>query len=179
MDDERTKGTRTPLPVQAVIRVLDRRFGAGAGLLHVGVFRQVKRYLGTPAVKAAVDARVEQVVGPDTRILIGHSLGSVVAYEYVRRHPDHTLDLLITLGSPLGLRMVRDRLVVTDLAVPAWDDVRDPRDPVACAGGLGTRWPQTTDRMVDNGSDAHAAERYLSAEETGTALLAVLPDLDR
>ena len=50
---------------------------------------------------------------------------------------------------------------------------------VACAGGLGTWWPQTRDRPVDNGSDAHNAERYLSTAQTGAALVAVLPDLGR
>lgn len=58
-----TKGyTRVPLPVQAVMRALDRRFGAAAGVLFLGELRQVRRYLGDPALKAAAGARVAAAV---------------------------------------------------------------------------------------------------------------------
>jgi hypothetical protein len=134
---EVTKGyTRVPRAVQVLLRAVDRRFGAAAGILYIGVLRQVRRYLVDPVVKATIDARVADRVGDGCRVLIGHSLGSVVAYEYLRQHPGHRVELLLTLGSPLGLRMVRSRLSVGALDVAAWVNVRDLRDPVACAGAL-------------------------------------------
>jgi alpha-beta hydrolase superfamily lysophospholipase len=172
--------TRTPRPVLVLLRAVDRRFGASAGVLYLGVLRQVRRYLADPTIKAAVDGRVEQAVGPACRVLIGHSLGSVVAYEYLRSHPGHGVDLLLTLGSPLGLRIVRDRLAVGPLPVPGWVNVRDVRDPVACAGPLHRWWPQIGrqgDVVVDNGGDAHAVERYLDRKATGAVLLRALPHL--
>lgn len=173
--------TRSPRSVQVLLRAVDRRFGAAAGLLHLGVMRQVRRYLTDPELKARVDARVEEAVGTQCRVLIGHSLGSVVAYEYLRRREDHGVELLVTLGSPLGLRMVRDRLPAVE-ALPniSWVNVRDLRDPVACAGRLASWWPQlgeNGDVVVNNGGDAHAVERYLSREATGRVLLAALPQL--
>src|SRR5664279_37894 len=105
--------TRTPRPLQVVLRALDDTFGAAAGALYVGTFRQVRRYLRDPDLKAGVDAIVDTAVTPDTRILVGHSLGSVVALEFVRRHPEHRLDLLLTVGSPLGLNMIQNRLPVS------------------------------------------------------------------
>jgi hypothetical protein len=179
--------TRTPKPVQAVLRALDARFGAAAGVLYLGVLRQVRRYLVVPDLKAEVDGIVDRTVTPTCRVLVGHSLGSVVALEYLRRHPEHRVDLLLTLGSPLGLRMVRSRLPAplprTDIRsllptnVGRWVNVRDPRDPVACAGDLVRLWPGVHDRHVDNEGDAHNVARYLSKVETGSAILDATPQL--
>jgi hypothetical protein len=75
-EEEESKGyTRAPRPLQVVLRAVDRRFGAAAGILYVGVLRQVRRYLRDREVKAQVDARVEAAVGAQCRVLIGHSLG--------------------------------------------------------------------------------------------------------
>lgn len=184
-EDEQTKAyTRTPIPLQAFLRALDRRFGASAGVLYLGELRQVRRYLTDPALKAEVDARIDAAVLPECRILVGHSLGSVVAREYVRRHPEHRLDLMVTLGSPLGLRMIRSRLPGPDLPMdgtPAqladWVNVRDPRDPVACAGDLRTWWQWIDERQVNNQSDAHSVTRYLAKREVGDAILRRAPEL--
>jgi hypothetical protein len=172
--------TRVPRPVQVLLRAVDRRFGAAAGVLYVGVLRQVHRYLTDADLRARVHARVDGAIDDGCRVLIGHSLGSVVCYEHLRRHPDRGVALLVTLGSPLGLRMVRRHLPVHPLGVRAWVNVRDARDPVACAGRLHRWWPQigdTGDVVVDNGSDAHAAERYLCHRSTGEVLLGALPHL--
>ncbi|MEV5953167.1 hypothetical protein AB0M11_05170 [Streptomyces sp. NPDC051987] len=174
--------TRVPRPLQALLYAFDRCFGAAAAVLYLGVLRQVHRYLADPGLKAAVDARVKEAVTPDCRVLVGHSLGSVVAYEYLRQNPEHRVEAFITAGSPLGLRMVRERIVVEDLPVGLWTTVRDLRDPVACAGRLGTWWPQIAAQeevVVDNGGDAHAVERYLSSRTTGALVLRTLPELAR
>ncbi|MFC3383644.1 hypothetical protein [Couchioplanes azureus] len=179
-DEDLKAYTRTPRPVQVVLRALDRRFGAAAGILYVGVLRQVRRYLSDPGVKARVDARVEQAMTGGCTVLIGHSLGSVVAHEYLRQHPGSGVRLFLTAGSPLGLRMIRSRLPAGRVDVPAWVNLRDLRDPVACAGELRTWWPQIDagdEVVVDNGGDAHEAERYLSRQAAGRAVLRALPHL--
>ncbi|MGH3688025.1 MAG: hypothetical protein ACRDRU_07105 [Pseudonocardiaceae bacterium] len=177
--------TRTPRPLQAVLRALDAKFGAAAGMLYLGTLRQVRRYLRDGGLKAAADEIVAAKAGTGCRILIGHSLGSVLALEFVRQHPEHRLDLLLTLGSPLGLRMVQSRLphpyfgADTPGGIPeslaAWVNVRDVRDPVACAGDLNTWWPGVDDRYVDNEGDAHNVARYLSKAHTGTAIVRAAP----
>jgi hypothetical protein len=179
--------TRMPRPLQAVLRALDAKFGAAAGMLYLGTLRQVRRYLRDGELKAATDQIVAAKASTDCRILIGHSLGSVVALEFVRQHPEHRLDLLLTLGSPLGLRMVQSHLprpyfgadapggIPESLA--AWVNVRDVRDPVACAGDLNTWWPGVEDQHVDNEGDAHNVARYLSKGQTGTAVVRAAPHL--
>ena len=66
---------------------------------------QVTRYLTNEEIRSAALASVSKLNGPETRVLIGHSLGSVVAYEaaYLINQP---LPLLLTLGSPLGLQTI-------------------------------------------------------------------------
>ncbi len=177
-----------PSLFQAQLRAIDAKFGAAAGVLYVGELRQVRRYLADPELKTRVDGIVAGKMTDDAasgaRILVGHSLGSVAAWEFVRQHPEHELDLLLTLGSPLGLRMVRSRLPEQGRTggvpqqVGSWVNVRDLGDPVACAGDLATWWPGVDDRYVDNGrDDAHNASRYLSKTETGSAIADSYPGL--
>ncbi|WP_189111939.1 alpha/beta fold hydrolase [Streptomyces camponoticapitis] len=183
VERETVKGyTRIPFALRVAFRGLDWRFGPGAALVFAGAFREVRRYLRDPGLKAAVDAIVDAAVGGDTRVLVGHSLGSVVALEFVRRNPGCRLDLLVTLGSPLGARFVRALMPDPGygkeglpLGLGAWVNVRDPHDPVAFAGDLTRYWPRISDEKVDNQGDAHAVSRYLSKRQTGAALLAVLP----
>jgi hypothetical protein len=176
---------RVPRPLQTMIAALDRRFGRrGAGVLLMGELRQVRRYLLDPELKRAVDARTRDAAA-GCRVLIGHSLGSVVAFEYVRQNPDHHLDLLLTAGSPLGLRVIQQLMPGASYGaaagIPAntaaWVNVRDPRDPVAAAGPLDTHWAGIKDVPVDNEKSAHAVRRYLGKAQVGDAIRAVLPAL--
>ncbi|MEV0749885.1 alpha/beta hydrolase (plasmid) [Streptomyces poriferorum] len=176
--------SRVPVGLQVVFRALDWRFGPGAALLFFGAFQQVRRYLRDEGLKAAIDAVVDEAVSEQCRVLVGHSLGSVVAFEFVRRHPERRLDLLLTVGSPLGARFVRALMPDPDhgagglpRGVGAWVNVRDLRDPVAFAGDLSRHWARVDDVEVDNGGDAHSASRYLGKKRTGDALVEALPEL--
>jgi hypothetical protein len=155
----------------------------------IGDLKQVSAFLGDPAVKQAVLERVRDQVGPDTRIVIGHSLGSVVAYEYLCQDRPGTVKLLVTLGSPLGIpNVVFDRLTPAPVAgagvwpgrVARWVNVADRDDVVALRKDLAPLFPSTLpavqviDRLVDNGNEPHAIGRYLSAAQTGSALGDVL-----
>ena len=55
--------------------------------------------------------RADAEVGGDTRVLIGHSLGSVITYECLARYRPGSVRLLVTLGSPLGIpNLIFERL---------------------------------------------------------------------
>jgi hypothetical protein len=170
--------TRTPLALQSLFRSIDRHFGAAAGVLFVGELRQVRNYLTDPELKRQVHSRIEASVTGETSVLIGHSLGSVVVAEFLAEHQDLNLDLVMTAGSPLGLRMVRDRLSELALkpsrrsGIRRWVNIRDARDPVACGGKITEWWPYIEEVEVDNGRDAHSATRYFSKKAVGEALMA-------
>jgi hypothetical protein len=75
-------------------------------------------------------------------MLIGHSLGSLIAYETLKYHLDVSVDLLLTIGSPLMLLGFKQGLMesqrrfqdCTWLVVPqnihAWKNFADWNDPI-------------------------------------------------
>jgi hypothetical protein len=152
---------------------------AGLGRVNKTV-AQVVRYLTEPDVRDYALAHVRQQLDIDTRVVIGHSLGSVVAYEAVRAHP-HPLPVLITLGSPLGPNAVNRRLLHPP-AFPArlarWVNLFDRDDIVAARPQLTTVFdvnrPPTarfdSTYTVDNGAQPHRARFYLAKTTTGQAI---------
>ena len=81
-----------------------RTFAGVAQRALIGNLKQVTRFLADSSVKAQVLAKVHEKVDDSTRVVIGHSLGSVVAYEYLCRYRPSSVELLVTLGSPWASR---------------------------------------------------------------------------
>jgi hypothetical protein len=187
---------RTPGGVQAALRALSgSAFFAGLGQrLMIGNLVQVRRYLTEPDVRRAVRQRVADAVDGETRVIVAHSLGSVVAYEALAAHPDWPVRALVTLGSPLGIaNLIFDRLHPrprprTDLAagedgvrggwpgpVTVWTNVADKGDVVALVKDLRPLFGErVVSCLVHNGATAHDIRPYLTAPETGTGILAGL-----
>jgi pimeloyl-ACP methyl ester carboxylesterase len=143
--------------------------------------RQVRRYFTEQEVREASRARLAECVSERTRVIVAHSLGSIVAYETLCAHPEWDVDL-VTLGSPLGVRnIVFDRLVPRpegDRArcpVSRWTNIADRGDIVALVKRLGPLFgPNVTDLLVHNGAKAHDARPYLTSREAGTAVAEAL-----
>ncbi len=146
--------------------------------------KQVRRYFIDGDLRAAVRQRVADEIGPETRLLVGHSLGSVVAYESLVAHPEWPVRALVTLGSPLGIRrLVFDRLDpppaqghgVWPAGIATWTNVADRGDVVALEKRLAPLFDdRLRDLSVDNGALAHDVQPYLTAKETGAAIAAAL-----
>jgi hypothetical protein len=175
---------RSPRAAQTALRALQRsRFFADVSLRAL-VFdlKQVRRYLLDPDLRVAARKRVQERIGPDTRVLVAHSLGSVVAYEALCAMPGHPVKALVTLGSPLGMRMVFDRLLPRPGDWPGspeprsgpalrWTNVVDKGDVVAAVKDLSLLFgPALVGKVVHNGSHAHEATAYLTAADTGSAV---------
>lgn len=169
--------TWLPVSVLNLIGAVERRFPPASGVLCLGTLRQVRRYLRDPQLKAKVD-KITTDAAAGATVLIGHSLGSVAAYELLRQHPGHSVKLLLTIGSPLGLRMVRRRLPAGELGPVHWVNVRAFNDPVTAAGPLVQWYPGVTEpQPVKNGKDSHSASHYLGKKAVGEAVLEALPEL--
>lgn len=92
--------------------------------------------------KATMREPVRQALrlGPPPRVIVAHSLGTIILYD-ILSEPEFAglkVDLLVTVGCPLGIGNVQDRLrdragkpnpVPTSLA--AWSNFADRWDPVA------------------------------------------------
>ena len=173
---------RTPRSVQAALRALaGSRFFSDLALRSL-VFdlKQVRRYLEEPVLRIEARERVKALIGPQTRVVVGHSLGSVVAYEALCSLPGHRVRALVTLGSPLGIPMVFERLLPPGSCWPGgselvWTNVADHGDVVALVKDLRPLFgAQMACATVDNGAHAHDATSYLTDQLTGTAIKAAL-----
>ncbi len=183
--DEPTMG-RTPRFVQRALDALSRsRFFAGiAERALVGNLRQVSAYFRDDHVRCAVANRVEGEITNDTRVMIGHSLGSVVAYECLCAHPEWPVTTLVTLGSPLGIRnIIFDRLRPPPVGdhgvwpggVQRWVNIADGGDIVALVKDLSLRFGlKVGNVLIHNGATSHDLRPYLTAPETGRVILAAL-----
>jgi hypothetical protein len=100
-----TKG-RTPGFVQRALDALSHSMFLAGVVERAFIFdlKQVSGYLGDPEIRQAARARIAAVIGEDTRVIVAHSLGTVVAYECLCAHPEWPVRTLVTLGSPLGIR---------------------------------------------------------------------------
>jgi hypothetical protein len=147
---------------------------------------QVTRYLTDDKIRSAALESVLKLVGPNTKVLIGHSLGSVVAYEAAHLI-NQPIPLLITLGSPLGLHtIVYERLRPQPPSFPArlqrWVNVADQDDFIAAEPHLEALFGQSMPMgavfeagcTVDNGADPHNANFYLGKAQVGRPLGEVL-----
>ncbi len=176
---------RTPGSVQAGLRALSRsKFFSGVALrAMVFDLKQVSAYLTDDAVREAARARVTALVREDTRVVVGHSLGSVVAYEALCALPGHGVRALVTLGSPLGIPMVFDRLRPDPGRWPGgeglvWTNLADRGDVVALFKDLRPRFgDRVRNAVLHNGARAHDATAYLTDKLTGAALSGALDAL--
>jgi hypothetical protein len=175
-------------PVRHALRVIGGHCQFCSDLLVFGIakhftatdLRLVRRYFAEPDRRAAVLDRLARKITPDTRILIGHSFGSVIAYEALRAHPEWPVRMLITLGSPLGIQaLITSRLCPVSQGsasrwpgpIDRWVNVSDPRDIFSVTPALDPMFgPGVEDHSVNNGARPHDLIRYLAAEVTGRAI---------
>jgi hypothetical protein len=188
--DEEVLG-RTPVVARRALAALSRsKFLAGIGeSAFIGDLKQVSTYFKNKKMRAAIREKVAKALADDTRVIIGHSLGSVVAYEALFAYPNPQVRALVTLGSPLGLRnIVFDRLTPAPAVVPGskqvmgawppvgmWANVADTGDIVAAVENLQPLFGEEIRQLrVHNGAKAHDMTSYLTDKGTGELILAGL-----
>lgn len=118
------------------------------------------------------------VTGGGPFVVVAHSQGSLIAYEVLRRLNRSLVDveLFLTIGSPLGIAEVQDRLRDWDngnLKFPScvrrWVNVADPADPVAIDPALngefaGGKIADVSVTNRDNPDHPHSGTGYLATD---------------
>ncbi|MFI6481908.1 hypothetical protein ACIBH1_28535 [Nonomuraea sp. NPDC050663] len=134
---------------------------------------EVATYLTDPDKRTKCQETVAHVIRKNRpKVVIAHSLGSVVAYETLWANPDLEVDLLITLGSPLGMRnVVFERLLPAPVngrgsrpkGVKRWVNIADRHDIAAIPPQLaGCFTGVDTEQLVNlDWLDFHTVEKYL------------------
>ncbi|MGK5696105.1 hypothetical protein ACSNOJ_24985 [Streptomyces sp. URMC 128] len=188
----RTDGAqgRVLAPVRWIADAVARRYGLDHDLVRQFVarfFPDLLAYLHTPARTRVQQRLADAVARRRPRVLIAHSLGSVVAYDTLWQRTDLKVDVLVTIGSPLAMPDV----VLPHLQHPrgsrpgsrppgaaAWINIADPGDLVAVPQPLTDTFQGVTS-CLSTGIGAfrmHKAGGYLRSAATAKA---VLPYLDR
>lgn len=148
-------------------------------------FKQARNYLTDPGIRAQVLNRILGKLPDAGRIVIvGHSLGSVIAADLLRRLPAGIEVVgMVTVGSPLasatfGVDKLRELLRQPPANLGWWVSFWDWHDPVAARRGVSSAFPWMIDfrvktRKVGPGA-AHQAVEYFAhdvvAEAVGFAL---------
>ena len=120
--------------VQAIIRAIDRNAGSVSQSVIETFMRDVYLYTTRAVVRNAIDGIVGAALNETPSVVIGHSLGSVVAYNVLRTDRRALkVQAYVTVGSPLAIRAVRNRFLPIAFPAPAkaWYNAFDPKDVVA------------------------------------------------
>lgn len=133
--------------------LLDQHLHLGDAIVRF-FLDDVESYFGNDRLRGLAHDRVEEAItaANDDVILLGHSLGSVVTYDFLRERPGQRVIGFITLGSPLGLPTIRRRIAARRFPADPdrWVNVLDPRDLVTGREPLRDHYPSTDGRVVED-----------------------------
>jgi hypothetical protein len=162
--------------VHAALRALDLHVpGASASSIALAT-RDVYRYLRSVGIRDRIESGVREALRPDVpAVVVGHSLGTVVTYNLLRRDGDREgwqVPLYVTLGSPLAVTAIRTMLVAREhpRCAGAWFNAMDPRDIVALHPLDATYFPveppiENKVDVVNDTPNRHGITGYLSDPE--------------
>ncbi|MBS4754248.1 hypothetical protein [Nocardioides faecalis] len=153
--------------------------GAAAAALKAPAFVQAKNYLSHAHIRAFVLNRIlERLPEAGRLVIVGHSLGSVIAADLVRRLPPRLEVVgMVTIGSPLpstsfDIGGIRKALKEPPTNLGWWVNFWNIADPVTTHRGLSSVLPWIVDHRVRThvGLGVHAATTYLSDRNVATAI---------
>jgi hypothetical protein len=173
--------------IHAVLKALDRYVPYGSGSAIATFTRDVYHYLHRPGIRDQIETGIQQVMQPDLpTVVVGHSLGSVVAYNLLRRDGEaHMWDvpLFVTVGSPLAVTAIKRSLAPNKhpQCVGHWFNAMDERDVVALYPLNRTYFD--IDPAVENKTDVqndtdnrHSISGYLSDVDVAQRIHTALKD---
>jgi hypothetical protein len=164
--DVRQRGPLNWEWVQAILKAIDRHVPGASDLSIAIATRDVYQYLKNPGVRDAIEAGVRQAMTPGVpSIVVAHSLGTVVAYNLLRREgaaAGWQVPLLVTLGSPLGVKAIRSALSPIEHPACAgqWFNAMDQRDVVALYPLISPHFGVTPEIENKTDVDNHTTNRH-------------------
>lgn len=143
------------------------------------IFDQARNYLRNPHIRAQVLNRIlDQLPKSGRLVIVGHSLGSVIAADLIRRLPvGLEVAGMVTIGSPLASgRFDVDKLRETMKEPPTnlawWVNFWNIHDPVAAHRGVSSVFHWMIDFRIQTGLNVriHNAAEYLTNEAVAEAI---------
>ncbi|MFJ5218768.1 hypothetical protein ACIP98_29115 [Streptomyces sp. NPDC088354] len=146
----------------------------------VAFLRDTDAYTSRPERRRAARAVVADAIKRHRpQVVVAHSLGSVVAWEALHAYPELGVELLVTLGSPLGLPGLARKLEpeprhgrgTRPAGVRRWVNIADAGDLVALPPELGGMFPVDTHGVTETGVlGFHGLKGYLADGLTAAAI---------
>lgn len=142
-------------------------------------FEQASNYATNAQIRAQVLTRVLKGLPSSGRLmLVGHSLGSVIAADLVRRlPPDLEVTGMVTLGSPLASSHftpsgLRGLLGKPPANLAWWVNFWNEADPVTAHKGVSLVFPWMIDHRIKTSLsvDVHDAVTYLNTDGVAAAV---------
>ncbi|WP_194860783.1 hypothetical protein [Dietzia sp. SYD-A1] len=147
--------------------------------VHTDLLKQVYNYMKSEGLRAAVLTQIlKSLPSSGEIILIGHSLGSIIAIDLLDHLPENVhVSRFITIGSPGSVQILHEKheriLKRFPYArVDDWTNFFAPIDPVTAGRGLASLFPGAQDFRIEikpasNNKFAHHAEQYLAHPAVG------------
>jgi pimeloyl-ACP methyl ester carboxylesterase len=135
-----------------------------------------------PGLRERIRERADAVIRKDTRVIVAHSLGTLIMYAGLCNHPEWQVHTFVTLGSPLALPFIFENLDPLPEegkgrwpgSVQRWVNVRAVGDKAAELSLKDRFGPRVEEFLIDNGHRTHDPEPYLNSAATGAAVAAAL-----
>ena len=167
--------------VQRILQKLESVPGLSGNMIE-RFARDVWVYLTDDDVRQEINGIVaDELPKSGPVIVLGHSLGSVVAYDILRQAQGITVPLFLTVGSPLGVRAIAERLrpIGFPSVAAGWYNAYDDRDAVALNPLDATHFPVVPAIEnfggISNGTDnAHGIVGYLNDRTLAAKIWAVI-----
>lgn len=154
------------------------------GSVLLRVLKQAHTYLSSPGAGNAVDNIIRPYLQRSPQVLITHSLGTVIAFRLLRemqeRGTEIDIPLLITMGSPLGLEVFKQKLGPPRMkpdCVKRWMNFYDPSDFVTLGKALQKEFAagiEDDDTVNNFTNNTHGIAGYLPHYGVVNALKSVL-----
>ncbi len=123
--------------VLGILRAIDKYVPYASGAAIAVATNDVYQYLRNSGIRDSIDGGVRAALEvPVQKVVVAHSLGTIVSYNLLTREGESNkwdVSLFMTLGSPLGITMIKDNLkpVRSPRCVAKWVNALDPADVVA------------------------------------------------
>lgn len=148
--------------------------------VRVPWFEQAKNYLQNENIRAVVLTKILEHIPEEGRlVIVGHSLGSVIAADLLKRLPPKIEVVgMVTIGSPLSqpdfdIASLKKQLKNPPANLGWWANFWNTLDPVTAKRGLSEAFPWILDQKIQvqpNLITAHNAQSYLEHSNVAKAI---------
>ncbi|QRY55978.1 hypothetical protein [Sphingobacterium siyangense] len=173
--DVTEKGPQNWPWVLAILRAIDSESDFAQATLWA-ITNDVFHYLRNPVIRKTIDDFVAKSLPKEGEkcVWVGHSLGSVITYNILSKYKIKNIKEIITIGSPLGMKVIKRNLESPLLnppcSVSGWYNAFDKKDAVSLfplESPYFTTDPTITNynKVLNGTSNKHGIEGYLNDKE--------------